>query len=178
MKLDNFKQLHPYLFCRESAKVVDYDYYSFFPKDYISLIQSYQGMIAFENGAVFRIKSKIPVITKGYITIDYLYGDSKDENGLNYNIFDTFDIMPDDNFLTFGECFGGNKVCVHKNTGNVYFFWHEEPSDDECYYYLTSSIDIFIESLEPDPEEGNTQGLSDVTVSQSLLELIKNSKYK
>lgn len=178
MNLDNFKQLHPYLFRKESTKLVDYDYYHFFSKDYISLIQSYQGMIAFENGAVFRTNSKIPIITKGYITVDYLYGDCKDENGLNYNIVDAFDIMPDDNFLSFGECSGGNKVCIHKNTGNVYFFWHEAPHDDECYYYLTSSIDMFIENLETDPDDEDIQDLSNVNVSHSLLELIKNSKNK
>lgn len=146
MKINTIDKLAPYLLEDTTETTPHNSYYSYFPPEYIKFIETYNGKIGFNNGAILNSPQHIPQ-TNGIIRVDYLYGASSGLYGLNYNIESAFNIMPSRDYLTFGECPGGDKVCLNKNSGHVYFFWHDAPTDDECFYLLSNDIFEFMNTI-------------------------------
>lgn len=142
----------------------------FLPKKYLNLLNKYNGGVFFENGAKYTINNSIPNISLGYIDVIFLYGLSDADNGLFYRINMHSSNIPSE-YYPLGESSGGNQICINKNTGEIYFWWHEAPTDPECLYFLSKNIESFIDGLTPikDSEEEPDNIIDKVDTSKTWL---------
>ncbi|ANC42056.1 hypothetical protein A6V27_17605 [Hafnia alvei] len=124
--------------------------------EYLNLLMRFNGGIFFKNGIKMKLKNTIPFFSSGYLDFIFLYGHTKDTNGINHIINTQPTRMPI-TYIPIAECDGGNFLCLKKDSGEIFFWWHEAPYDSECFYKITDSIEDFINNLEPDqPEEHHT----------------------
>ncbi|WP_025122862.1 MULTISPECIES: SMI1/KNR4 family protein [unclassified Serratia (in: enterobacteria)] len=145
----NFNLLSPVSYPGEqvdSSQSIDLN--DVFSEDYLSLLKKYNGGVFFENGAKYSINNSIPNISLGYIDVIFLYGLSDDDNGLLYRISMYSSNIPS-GYYPLGESSGGDQVCINIKTGEIYFWWHEAPTDPESLYFLSKNIESFIDRLTP-----------------------------
>lgn len=171
------EKLSPFSLNDKSDLAPSVQFEKFFPIWYLELIKPYNGRIFFKKGAVFSPLINPPIIDKD-ISIDFLYGNSNGEGGLNHNIKNSFNAIQNELFLSFGECPGGDKVCIEKTTGAVYYFWHDALTDDSRLFHLSDSLEDFIEQLHPEDDEEKVDSKTRGTPSKKLLDFIKKSKLK
>lgn len=141
------------------------------PKKYLRLLKKYNGGVFFENGAKYAISNNIPNISLGYIDVIFLYGLSDDDNGLLYRINMYASNIPSE-YYPLGESSGGDQICINKKTGEIYFWWHEAPTDPESLYFLSKNIESFIDGLTPieGGEEGPDNIIDKVDTSKTWLD--------
>lgn len=126
-------------------------------KEQIETLSNYDGLISFTNGAKIPL---LPSTTKksivdgdgdGYISIDFLYGLGDDEYGIAYNTKKQKSASYElDDFLIIGESPGGDKICLSKKNGGIYFWDHESENIDDALHFIASDFSNFINNLEDD----------------------------
>lgn len=120
------------------------------------LLNHFKGAIIFTRGAKFQTQSKIPTRDKeGYIDLDIIYGLNTDSN----NIFlknETYTNQIDNNLYVFGESGSGDQYCLNKNTGEVYYWYHEAEHENETTFLIAPTFSDFITHLLPDDEDSST----------------------
>ncbi|EOX8513944.1 SMI1/KNR4 family protein [Salmonella enterica] len=116
------EHLDPYCLKDGTDKGNIESYSSFFPDEYIELIYSCCGKIGFNHDIVVDTIDIIPHNRCKCVAIDYFYGNSKGAFGLSYNIESAFNVMPNNEFIVFAECPGGNYICINKKNKKIYFF--------------------------------------------------------
>lgn len=160
MNENNFEMLAPVPFeGRDIEATVNFNLKKILTDNYLKLLNNYKKAILFNKGAKFKAPENIPCISTGYVTVILLYGVSDDSNGLNYRIDFYSSILPS-GFYPLGDCPGGNQICVKESTGEIYFWWHESISDDKCFYFLSDSVDTFINGLIPDENDDNSDDVT------------------
>lgn len=132
-------------------------------KEQIETLNNYNGLISFTNGAKTRLPpstAKKSICDKnGYISIDFLYGLGNDEYGIAYNTkkhnSTSYEL---DDFLIIGESPGGDKICLSKKNGGIYFWDHESENIDDALHFIAPDFSCFINNLEDDIKtEGNNK---------------------
>ena len=124
-------------------------------KEQIEALYNYDGLISFKNGA--KIKPTLSTTQKsiydknGYISIDFLYGLGDDEYGIAYNTRKQTQASHElDEFLIIGESSGGDKICLSKKNGGIYFWDHESENIDDALHFIATDFSNFINNLEDD----------------------------
>lgn len=154
MKKENFKLLSPY--AKLGKKVKDSvnlnDFESYLPKEYLDLLNNYNGGVFFHNGSKIKIKIEIPFISDGFIHVIFLYGCTDDDYGLKYIITHLPSDIPID-YIPVAECDGGDFICLKKDTKEIYYWWHEGLYESDCFYKIEDNIKMFVNALEPEETE-------------------------
>ncbi|HIF9151146.1 TPA: SMI1/KNR4 family protein [Photobacterium damselae] len=114
------------------------------PDKILIVIMSYRHSIIFENEIIYKPQYKTSLEdSNGDLSLETLWGL---EDG-NLNIFKLNDslyhIGASKDYISIGESFGGNHVCLSKKDEGVYFFDHES----EIIYKIFDSVDCFFDSL-------------------------------
>ncbi|QIP55966.1 SMI1/KNR4 family protein [Hafnia alvei] len=151
---ESFNQLSPYPKLGEKVKdsVNLNDFDSYIPKEYLNLLNNYDGGVFFHSGAKVKIKTEIPFISDGFIHVLFLYGCTDDDYGLKYIISH----LPSDihtDYIPIAECDGGDYICLKKDTKEIYYWWHEGLYESDCFYKIEDNIYMFINALEPEETE-------------------------
>lgn len=91
---------------------------------------------------------------KGMVNIFYGIGEMYDNLDKKIDIFD--DIL-NAGFLPIADDSGGNQICIgltEKCFGNIYFWIHDEDTEDtDNMYFISENFTVFSENLYDDTEE-------------------------
>jgi hypothetical protein len=121
----------------------------YFSDEYKELLTDYSGSILFDKGAIYRPKRNSPVdSSNGYQSLEMLYGLKGDSNLSKRNAMYKDQIPL--GYLVIGESVGGNQICISKENGKIYFWFHESETESESLYEIADSVDVFLHSLVAD----------------------------
>jgi SMI1-KNR4 cell-wall len=133
---------------------------------YRDLLIAVGGGIVFDKGARY-VPETVTPFTKadGYNSLELLYGLGNEQYSLTHKILEYNEQLPQF-VIPIGEAPGGNLLCVNQS-GSVLLWDHESPLDGKLWHVATS-LESFIERLEPDESKlGSTEGIVE---SESFLD--------
>lgn len=117
-----------------------------FTDGYKSVLKSFSGPILFDHGAAYKSVQKSPVDNADSSqSLEVLYRLQGDSN-LVYKNKMYKDQIPE-GYVVIGESVGGNKICISRSSGKVYFWFHEAELRDNSLFEVSSSVDNFIENI-------------------------------
>lgn len=117
-----------------------------FTDKYQSLLKNLKGSIVFDSGAVFKPKQKSPVDTiDGFQSLEMLYGLQGDSNLIYKNKM--YNEQVPEGYVVIGESIGGNQICISREDGKVYFWFHEAEVEDNSLFEIACNVDDFLEGL-------------------------------
>jgi len=127
-------------------------------RGYRTVLETFEGAIIFANGAKFRTDAPSPLNRKdGSQNLEVLYGPGNGKHSIRYHAERCADELPP-RLIPIGETPGGNLVCV--DGAGVVYLWDHESMRSEGLWRVASSVDDFLDRLEPDDSGiGNTDGI-------------------
>ncbi|PHN29613.1 SMI1/KNR4 family protein [Pseudomonas sp. ICMP 460] len=117
------------------------------------LLIFFKGAIVFIRGAKFKVDADIPVADEDrYVDLDIIYGLNRDSN----NIFLKNSVYKDrigEDFYTFGESASGDQYCIERESGKIYYWYHEAEHESEIKFLIAANLIEFITHLIADEEK-------------------------
>ena len=121
-----------------------------FPDDLMSLLMELPGEVFFENRALFKPLEPCGSEDKrGYNWINLLFGVGKGMYGIK-ELNQPSDRLPD-GFVAIGQTPGGDRICLDRDTMEVYH-WDHEGDEEDAVTLIAHDFDSFIASLKTGEE--------------------------
>lgn len=100
---------------------------------------------------------KLPTCDKhGYVDVVIIYGISEDSNNI-YLANKMYRDQIGKEFYVFGESSGGDQFCIDRQTGEIYYWYHEAKSHDLSMFRIATSLPDFIGQLVPDDDDSSNK---------------------
>src|SRR5690606_12021054 len=125
------------------------------PPKYKELLKSIGGAIIFENSVKYKPDRPNPLtMADGYNKLDILYGIGSGRDSIQ-GMIDTYAEELPGSLIPIGGAPGGNVICVDDKS--EVFLWDHESLIGDKPWKISSSLDRFMDMLEPDNSSiGNT----------------------
>lgn len=133
-----------------------------------AIIVRMKGATVFDIDVSFIPREPIPLQDAiGEIGFELIYGVAADTNGIQEKFIVYEQQLPDD-LVAFGECAGGNLICLDKKTSNVVFWLHDASSEEQSVFLVADTAEEFFCKLHP--TAGHAPTSEQVIKSESYLD--------
>jgi len=127
-----------------------------FPSALRAITVRMKGATVFDIDVSFSPREPIPLQDEtGEIGFELVYGLAPDPNGIQEK-FMIYEPQLPDNLVPFGECAGGNLICLDKETSGVVFWLHDASLEDQSVFLVADTVDEFFYRLQPTGAQAST----------------------
>lgn len=124
------------------------------PPKFRELLVAVGGALIFDKGAKYQPEEPTPLTKEdGYNSLESLFGLGDGKDSIKRAVAQYEGELPS-KLVPIGQAPGGNLICV--NASGIVFLWDHESQMEGRAWRVASSLDQFLERLEPDDSKSRT----------------------